>query len=159
MEKVLVINPEKCIGCSTCELACSFKNEGEFNPSKSRISVLRWPKVGIAIPLTCLQCDDPACEKVCMTGAIKKDPETGIVSINDEKCIGCKLCVSACPFGNIDFNPEERHIMKCDLCGGDPECVKFCPSGALEYKPASEALVNKKKQIAAKFSEIVKEVV
>ncbi len=158
MEKILVINPEKCTGCSSCELACSLEHESEFKPSKSRVSVHRWPKIGVSVPLTCLQCDEPACEKVCMAGAISKDPDTGIVAVNEEQCIGCRLCVSACPFGNMNYDLSGKHVFKCDLCKGEPECAKFCPSGAIEYKPASEALVNRKKFIAEKFSEILKEV-
>lgn len=158
MEKILVINPEKCKGCSICELACSFEHDSEFNPTKSRISVIRWQKIGVSVPLTCLQCDEPACERVCMVNAIQKDSATGLVSVDEAKCIGCRLCVSACPFGNISYDSVEKHVIKCDLCEGDPQCAKFCPSGAIEYKPTSDALSNRKKLIAQKFSEILREV-
>lgn len=158
MEKILVIYPEKCIGCSSCELACSFQHTGEFRPTKSRISAIRWPKAGVSVPLTCLQCEDPSCMKVCMVGAITKDKETGLVSINQEKCIGCRLCTAACPFGNINYDPEEAIVFKCDLCDGEPQCVEFCPNNAIEYREATDALLQRKKKVSAKFAEILEEV-
>ena len=60
MSNILLISPERCTGCGSCELACSFKNENEFRPAAARISVLRFG-AGVSVPLTCLQCDQPYC--------------------------------------------------------------------------------------------------
>lgn len=158
MEKILMVHPEKCIGCGTCELACSFQQEEEFNPSRSRVTVLRWLRESLSIPLTCLQCDDPACEKVCMVGAITKNGKTGLVSVDEDICVGCRLCVSACPFGGMNYDQKKQRVFKCDLCDGDPQCAAFCPTDALEYQPASESLARRKKEIARRFTEIYKEV-
>jgi len=160
MEKtknVLVISPEKCISCGTCELACSFAQEGEFIPSHSRISVHRF-EMGITIPMTCFQCDSPACVAACKTGALTKNTETGIVDVNREKCIGCRMCEMACPFGNITYNAVTKNPMKCNLCGGDPECAKYCPTGAIQYLPADAATIQKKKEFSAKIAAALGEV-
>ncbi len=157
MEKILVIHPEKCVGCGSCELGCSFKQEETFNPSKSRVTVLRWLRESLSVPLTCLQCDEPACEKVCMVGAISKDAKSGLVSVDEETCVGCRLCVSACPFGGMNYDLEAKRVYKCNLCDGEPECAELCPTDALEFQPASESLVNRKKDLARRFTEIYKE--
>jgi len=153
--KLLLITPEKCISCGNCELACSFSHEGEFRPSRSRISVMRFEAV--TVPMTCLQCDEPACVAACRTGALAKDPETGIVSVNKEKCIGCRMCEMACPFGNITYNAETKTPYKCDLCDGDPQCVKYCPADAIEYVPAETVTMQRKKAFSAKIAESIGE--
>ncbi len=155
--KLLMISPEKCISCGTCELACSFAHEGEFRPSMSRISVHRF-EMGVTVPMTCFQCDSPACVAACRTGALVKNTETGIVDVNPEKCIGCRMCVMACPFGNIAYNAILKTPMKCDLCGGDPECVRYCPSHAIEYLPADTATISKRKEFSAKIATALGEV-
>lgn len=117
MEMILVTSPEKCVGCGTCELACSLAHEGECKPSTSRVNVFRF-EMGSNIPMLCFQCDDAACMSVCKTGALTRDEETGVVTVNEEKCIGCKMCVMACPFGNIAFSRTANAARKCDQCGG-----------------------------------------
>jgi len=69
----------------------------------------------------------------CSVGAITRDPKTEAVVIDDEKCIRCKKCIEACPFDAIWFSEETNKILKCDLCGGDPQCIKWCPINALKY--------------------------
>lgn len=157
MEKVLLITPERCIGCGSCELACSLQHEGEFKPAMARVAVLRF-EGGASVPLTCLQCEDPACVAVCKTGALSRDQDTGVVTVNKEKCIGCRMCVMACPFGNISYSAVQKQAVKCNLCEGDPQCVQFCPSRAIEYLPADTANLQRKKAYSAKFAELIKEV-
>jgi Fe-S-cluster-containing hydrogenase component 2 len=157
MEKILLISPEKCIGCGSCETACSFANEGEFRPSMSRIQVFRFD-MGINVPMTCLQCEDAPCASVCKTGALVRDEETGVVNIDEDKCIGCRMCVMACPFGNISYSSEKKTSFKCDQCGGDPQCAEFCPTGAIKYVPAVKDSLDKKRAYAAKFATIAEEV-
>jgi len=155
--RLLMIYPEKCISCGTCELACSLEKENEFKPSNSRISVLRFD-MGVTVPMTCFQCDTPSCVAACRTGALVKDTETGIVNVNTEKCIGCRMCEMACPFGNIQYNASTKTPMKCDLCGGDPECAKYCPTGAIEYVPAESSVLKKKREFSAKIAAAISEV-
>lgn len=156
LSKVLMISPDKCISCRTCEIICSFTKDKEFNPKNSAVSVLTYEEALISVPIMCMHCEDAACEKVCPVGAIVRVDNA--VVINHEKCIGCKMCISACPLGNITFNSKQKKIVKCDLCGGDPQCAKFCPSGAIEYKEATPNNLNRKKIIAEKFKELFEEV-
>ena len=157
MEKVIVTTPERCTGCGTCELICSLEHEGECRPSTARVNVFRFDK-GSNIPMLCFQCDDAACLAVCKTKAITRDEETGLVRIDSEKCIGCRMCVMACPFGNITFSREARCAQKCDQCGGKALCAEFCPTKAIEYLPADTANLGRKKAFSAKMKKALEEV-
>lgn len=157
MAKGIVISPDKCTGCRICELACSFNKSDSFNPKDAAISVLEFYEVGLQVPMTCLQCDEPHCAAVCPVNALEKDEETGVVNYDRERCIGCKMCVSACPFGNMTYSPRLKEVIKCDECGGDPQCVKLCPSGALEYKELDSDL-ERRRNYASYFKEVFGEV-
>lgn len=157
MTKGIVISPDICTGCRTCELACSFTKTDSFNPKDSAISVLTYDEAGLQVPMTCLQCDDPHCMTVCTVNAITKDLKTGVVEVDADKCIGCKMCVSACPFGNMTYSSRLREVVKCDLCDGFPQCVRLCPSGALEYKDLDGPL-HRRKNIANLFNDAFGEV-
>ncbi len=148
--KIISINPDKCVGCRLCELACSLKNAGEFNPSKARIQVAGAEEV-FSVPVMCFQCEEPNCLEVCPANAIKKDPATGVVKVTPEKCSGCKTCTLACPFGNIAFSSDTRKAVKCEQCDGEPECVAFCPTGALSYVQADTAVLHKKRRLAERL--------
>ncbi|HHW39687.1 MAG TPA: 4Fe-4S dicluster domain-containing protein [Syntrophomonadaceae bacterium] len=153
MAKVLMIDPGKCISCRTCELACVFKHDREFRPSAARVNVVQFEKEGISVPLMCLQCETAACLKVCPTGALKKNAATGALEVDDDRCIRCKMCINACPFGNATFDAVKNRVLRCDLCGGDPQCAKFCPGGAITYVEATSGTLAKKRAYAAKFKE------
>jgi Fe-S-cluster-containing dehydrogenase component len=142
--KALTVDPDKCVGCRLCELSCSLKNSGEFNPAKARVHVMGFDEF-FTLPLMCFQCERPYCMEVCPAGAIVKDKEGGLVSVIKEKCVGCKMCTLACPFGSIVFSDEEKTVVKCELCDGNPECAQFCPTGAIEFK--ERALADKLKGI------------
>ena len=150
--KQLQIKPEKCIGCRTCELACSFGHYGQFNPKMANVTVMEYEKAAVAIPVMCLQCEDACCEKVCPVHAISTDAN-GARVMNYDKCIGCKTCLNACPLGNISFHPAVRKVFKCDLCGGDPKCAKFCPGGAITFVDPDE-LTDRKKLVAEKYKDV-----
>lgn len=156
MEKVLLISPEKCIGCGSCELACSLAKENEFRPSLARVTVYRF-EAGANVPMTCQQCDDAPCIGVCKTGALSRD-DNNVVQVDASKCIGCRMCVMACPFGNMSYHWEENTAIKCDQCDGNPYCVEFCPTKALDYVLADAISLQKKKEFSAKFAKIVQEV-
>lgn len=154
MGKILILSPEKCTSCRTCELACSFHHEQEFNPTRSRVNVLSYEKAGISVPIMCLQCDNAACVKVCPVGAITRDEKTGAMTVNKLRCIACKMCINACPFGSVGYDIVNHSIIKCDLCDGDPQCAKNCASGAIVYRESTTANIAKKKLIASKFKDI-----
>lgn len=151
--KVLVVDYHKCVGCGTCEMICSLAHEGACSRTLSRIRIVREEKMGQSVPITCSFCEKPVCLNACPVDAVIRNKDTGIITIIKEKCIGCKKCVQACPFGHMNFNFAEKHSFKCDLCGGEPECVKFCWTQALEYLPLSEALERKRRNQAEKVLE------
>ena len=113
--KQLQIKPEKCIGCRTCELVCSFGHFSQFNPKLANVKVFEYEQAAVAIPIMCLQCEDPSCLKVCPVHAISRN-EYGAVVMNYDKCIGCKMCMNACPLGNISTHPAAARVFKCSRC-------------------------------------------
>ena len=132
------VNPGLCTGCRTCELACSFTHSVNGRPGKSRIYPLDGGFKDLWVPVTCLQCEDAACAKACLVNAITRNPETGAMDLNADKCVKCMACVAACPFGCSLHDTVHDLVVKCDLCGGDPACAHFCPTKALEYRPIEE---------------------
>jgi len=154
--KVLMLNPLKCTGCRACEDACSFAHENAFNSSDSRIKVTTFLEELSFVPSVCLQCEEPYCAEVCPTEALVKDPETGLVNFNADKCMGCKQCIVACPWGAIKMNHLTKEIIKCDNCGGDPACIKVCPSEAITYEEVEDVVLAKQKSTAAQYKEIAK---
>jgi carbon-monoxide dehydrogenase iron sulfur subunit len=139
MPKQLKISSEKCTGCKGCELVCSFINEKEFNPSKSRIAAIAFLEGKYPLPYnfvsTCRQCADAPCLAICPVGAIDRvHDQTKRVVIDRDTCIGCGKCVDACPFGAMLFSKEAKKVFKCELCNGNPACASICPSGAIVYR-------------------------
>ena len=152
---ILLVDPEKCVGCRQCALACSFAKGGEFSLSKARIETIWMPNIDINVPMICEHCQKPLCEEVCPTRAISRNQETGAVVINPDLCIGCKMCMIVCPFGAISIDLESKTMIKCDLCDGDPECVKHCVYGALSFTRPGEAAYAKRRQAAQRLAECV----
>ena len=133
MVKQLVVDPEKCNGCRKCESVCSLRHQGISNPALSRIRVIQWGEEGFHLPMHCQHCQNPPCMAVCPREAISRDEELNRVLVDYGRCIACKMCVSACPFGVMQFNEERGQTFKCDLCDGDPQCVRFCEPKAIDY--------------------------
>jgi carbon-monoxide dehydrogenase iron sulfur subunit len=136
MEKILMVDINACNGCRICEVVCSFEKEKASAPTKSRIRILRVDEAGMDIPGVCLHCESPLCADVCPMNAILRDPKTGGVILNQERCVGCRSCTLVCPYGVISLDVEKHVMMKCDLCDGEPQCVRYCPKGALLYERA-----------------------
>lgn len=133
MEKTYFVIPGNCTGCRTCELACSMvKGTGQLL-GQPRIRVYQTGEKKY-MQMTCMQCVDAACAKVCPTDALQRNPETGAIEVKNELCVGCALCEAACPFGHMQFDRELGLPLKCDLCGGNPACARFCPDRALELR-------------------------
>lgn len=154
MNRMLVADPAKCTNCRLCEMACSLVTTGAFAPTRSRIKVHVFAEEFKHIPLTCFQCADAPCVKVCPAGALLQGDS--LVRFVKEACIGCRMCMLACPFGVIAFDPEARVISKCDTCGGDPECVRFCTPGALQFREAGLATIPKGRDFARRVAEAAK---
>ncbi len=146
MNKILVVDYEKCTGCRACEMACSVSHVGVSNPAKSAVRVVKKLRDGLNVPVICQQCEDPACANICSVQAISRDEDTGAIVVNYDLCVGCRMCMVACPFGAVAYNVDQRQAIQCDLCGGDePWCVRFCEPGALTFKSAAIVSLEKKR--------------
>ncbi len=156
MQKILIIDHERCTGCRLCELVCSVKNAGVSNPSRARIHIIKWEMEGFELPMVCQQCESAPCMAVCPVDALSRDGHLERVVIDYDLCIGCKLCVVACPFGGMGIDTMARKVIKCELCDGDPACVKFCQPQALQYVPASTVNLRKKREAGLRFSELMR---
>jgi len=139
MELQLKINPDQCIGCRSCELACALENDGILAAGRSRIAVISFAEsreygLPYHFPTTCRQCDDAPCLMACPENAIVNDLKDGrIVRVDTEQCTGCGQCTRACPFGAIPIDANSRKAYKCELCDGDPACVAICPTDAVTF--------------------------
>lgn len=156
MDKTLVVDYEKCTGCRNCEMACSLFHVQECNPIKSAVQIVKWEVEGLDVPVICQQCEEPACANICPVRAISCDPATGAMIVDYDLCMGCRMCMVACPFGAITFDMDRRQVIKCDLCGGDePWCVRFCETGALTYRLPPVASMDKKRVAGRRLVEAV----
>lgn len=134
MNRYILADPEKCIGCRTCEVACMMSHQDAAAPDAltSRIRVVKGGTFTTAVG--CHQCEDAPCANVCPTGAIRRT--AGAWLVDQARCIGCKSCMVACPFGamQVRYVAERARALKCDLCAhreGGPACVEACPTRAL----------------------------
>lgn len=149
------IDSSKCTGCKTCQLSCKDNKDLDVGVNYRRVYEYaggEWLKDGETwrnsvfsyyLSIACNHCSDPACTKVCPSGAMNKR-EDGFVVVDEQVCIGCKLCSMACPYGAPQYNEEKGHMTKCDGCyqrveqGLEPICVGSCPLRALEFGPIDE---------------------
>lgn len=147
-----MIDLERCTGCKSCEAAC--KQTNALGPHTYRNRVMWFEPQGgdddtarlEFLTVTCQQCERPACLRACpvQPGAISKDAQSGVVSIDALRCTGCGECAVACPYGAIGYNPDNHHAVKCDLCasrraqGSGPACASVCPTRAITFGPRSE---------------------
>ena len=136
----IAIDLDRCVGCNSCTVSCIQEHDLPLDTFFNEVYRVgpngKFPELELYfLPLMCQQCKDPACVKVCPTGASYKR-EDGIVLIDHEKCVGCQYCVFACPYGARTFLPKEGLVIKCDLCakrieaGKIPICVETCPAQA-----------------------------
>ena len=134
MNRFILTDPEKCIGCRTCEVACMMSHQSSATPEAftSRIRVVKGGTFTTAVG--CHQSEDAPRANVCPTGAIHR--AAGAWLVEQARCIGCKSCMVACPFGAIQVRVvgDRVQALKCDLCmlrEGGPACVEACPTHAL----------------------------
>ncbi|MDR2632173.1 MAG: 4Fe-4S binding protein [Treponema sp.] len=144
----IFVEDATCLGCKSCELACCIAHSssktlfgalGEAGILQNRIHVEPCGKG--AFPLQCRHCSEPQCAKACVTGALQW--QDGAVAYDASRCLGCQMCVIACPFGLCESlktaHPSGdafQGISKCDLCANrsaGPACVEACPTGSLSF--------------------------
>ncbi len=146
----MVVRQGLCIDCELCVKACNETNNVPDYGYRTRILTkrvkdARGRKLEF-IPVLCNHCNKPPCCRACPTKATYKDPKTGIVMMDSKKCIGCKMCVLACPYEARYFNTERRAIDKCNFCWDTrlskgkklTACSKVCPSGARIFGDVSD---------------------
>ena len=148
---LVVSDPTKCVGCRRCELACTEFNDGVASPAMARIKIARnlnfgpkgalagqraqgnWGN-GLIIQDLCRQCPHPVpCADACPNDAIVVQPPTNARVVDAQKCVGCRICLKACPWEMMSFDGDTGKATKCFLCDGNPKCVEACPAAALSY--------------------------
>jgi len=133
MYEFINVDMEKCSGCRVCEYACSMEKGNAFNPTRSRIRVVRiYPHTNAA--LNCRICEDAPCIQACPSKALSRSEANGIIIVDDQLCDGCGWCIKACKFGSIALDPKPT-VRICDLCTErekGPACIEWCPEDALE---------------------------
>ena len=138
--KSIFMDPSRCIGCRACEAAC---RECDTHKGESMIMV-DFIDRGTSVatqPTLCMHCEDPVapCAQVCPVMAILITPDGVVQQAEPSRCIGCRNCVYACPFGVPKFDIEARLMKKCNLCydrtsqGLQPWCAQACPTQAIWY--------------------------
>ncbi|MHA1792900.1 MAG: 4Fe-4S dicluster domain-containing protein [Promethearchaeota archaeon] len=151
--KRIVIHEEYCVGCRLCEINCLvahskskdilklFKREVSYKDAVPIIVIEEEGYTSFGLP--CRHCEDAPCVESCMTGALYVDEKTGAILWDEDKCVGCYMCIMACPYGVIHRAKEGKKISsKCDLCvsvGEEiPICVQKCPNEALTFEEVPE---------------------
>ena len=148
-----------CTGCKACQIACKDKNElpvgviwrrvyqygggGWVADSRNKDLLVPNNIFVYSISAACMHCEQPVCVEICPTTAMSKG-EDGVVTIDGDKCIGCRYCEWACPYGAPQFDEAVGVMTKCNFCqdlvaeGGNPACVDACPMRALEFGEIEE---------------------
>lgn len=167
--KTVFVNPERCIGCKQCQIACAVEHsqsknlyQAVFEEPKPRPRVLVAPGLYLdtSFPNKCRHCDPAPCMTVCPTGAISRDGDMGIVLVDEAKCIACAMCAMVCPFDVITFYPTGTKLaaIKCDHCierqsrGEVPACVEACKTGALVFGDINELVKFARTKLAQSVS-------
>jgi len=128
----ILVSVNNCSGCRRCEMVCSFSHEKEFGSSISRITVVKEDLLGLDLPLVCWHCDPCKAMENCPAEALKRE-RNSLISVSEEKCVGCGKCLENCAIGAVKLHPSRNIPLICDQCGGKPLCVEKCPTKALTY--------------------------
>lgn len=143
----MVIDTEHCVGCQTCTISCKISNEVPGSAHWNHLESLdgdelyqatgTFPRTRLAFrPMLCNHCEDPACVKHCPTHAMHKDEETGLVLVDQDRCIACGYCTWTCPYGAPSMDDVHHVMSKCTFCKGriaegqKPFCAEACPANA-----------------------------
>jgi anaerobic dimethyl sulfoxide reductase subunit B (iron-sulfur subunit) len=146
-EMFFVFDPAACFGCSGCVAACI--NENTLTGGDHWRRIFKLPPVSgnhdtRYLSLACNHCEEPACVRACPTEAMEKRESDGIVIHHEDRCMGCRYCQMACPYGAIIWMEEKKVVSKCRLCvdrlekGQKPACVETCFGNALEVVTREE---------------------
>ena len=147
----------RCTGCKTCQMACkdykdlsvglSYRHVYEVtigDTTKDADGAVTTTCVSYPLSMSCNHCDSPICFEKCPQSAIIKDADTGLMSIDEEKCIGCGTCAIVCPYNAPKVDEEKKKAVRCNGCaervaaGEKPVCVEACPARALDFGPVED---------------------
>ena len=148
MNRLFVVDLDRCFGCHACEIACKQEKGLPAGPRPMQVMDLGPRRVNGKVyrdfvPTFCCQCVEAYCVEICEAGALGRTAE-GIVTLDREKCIQCELCVTACPYGFMDLDPVLSLPAKCDFCSSrlsknlEASCVSHCPADALQIRHEEE---------------------
>jgi anaerobic dimethyl sulfoxide reductase subunit B (iron-sulfur subunit) len=139
-------DPEKCVGCHACEVACQLWNGAVQTQRWRKVTTLErgaFPEIkSVNVSLACMHCGDAPCRNACPRQAITKSEENGTVTVNPAKCVGCMLCLWACPFGAPKMSLKGK-MEKCTFCEDRPvdmkrACEEICPTQAIVSGPIEQ---------------------
>ena len=170
----ILFDTSYCTGCRACQVGCKqwndlpateTQNTGSYDPLT--LSAHTWLKMSFFegldkegevywdfVRTSCMHCSDAACVDACPTGAMNYRPG-GVVTVDQDWCIGCRNCVQACPYDAVHYDEEKGVVQKCTLCydrvanGLEPACVKACPTGALRFGRYAELRAAAEKRVRA----------
>ena len=173
--KAVLVDLTRCIGCRACQASCKVWNGNEGEKTEASAAFTNPPAIDAKtftyvrfvehavddgpawsfVKTQCMHCNEPACVSACPVSALVKTAE-GAVSYDYNRCMGCRYCMVACPFGSIGYEWEKLNprVRKCTFCsdrtadGGKPACVKTCPTQALVYGDRVEMLAEGERRIA-----------
>lgn len=137
---------QACYGCQTCEISCKSQNRLAAGVRWRQVRSLdsESPIAHSTLSMACNHCENPECVRVCPVGAYTKREKDGLVIQDHDSCIGCRMCVMACPYGAPQYDPEEGKVSKCHGCyprldvGLPPRCAEACPGLALKSGDLAE---------------------
>ena len=140
--KRVYVNEKWCLGCHLCEYYCAFANSNETDMVKALKVIIINPRIriegnnAISFAVNCRHCEEPLCVKACITGALTR--ENNVITVDQNKCVGCYTCILSCPYGAIMPSDTGSIIQKCELCTknkeGQPACVTGCPNKAIVFE-------------------------
>jgi formate dehydrogenase iron-sulfur subunit len=166
MPKALLYDATQCIGCLQCEGACAEQNKLRYDDAvakEKKTSDHKYTYVAVAsvkneekyMRKLCMHCSDPTCVSACPVGALQKT-KLGPVTYEVDKCMGCRYCMVACPFGvpKYEWSKALPGVRKCIMCpdrvsaGKLTACAEACPTGATKFGDRAELLLEARKRIA-----------
>jgi anaerobic carbon-monoxide dehydrogenase iron sulfur subunit len=151
----IFVRLDRCLGCHSCELACAVAHSragslqhaiAEVPKPQRRIFVEG--SAGLKAPLLCRHCEDAPCAHICPSAALSYESTNGTVQYDKTRCIGCSLCLTACPFGVIQHHHDSKQVIKCDRCIQleTPACVAACPTHALQRQTSGEFASHRRRE-------------
>jgi formate dehydrogenase iron-sulfur subunit len=159
MSKALLYDATMCIGCKQCEQACATQNKLRYDDAVAAEERQSDHKYTVVLTKNdkfmrrlCMNCQEPACASVCPVGALRKTA-AGPVTYDENRCMGCRYCMVACPFGvpKYEWNKVLPKVQKCTMCpdrvaaGKPTACAEICPTGATKFGERDD-LINEAQQ-------------